>query len=821
MSHAIKTRHTHTQNRSSRSFSPGYTNILKMKNTLLSFTIIFFALFVSTIATGSEVIGNWNTYLSYSNAQHLYFKDSRIFCIASNNLFYIDKTDFDDINNTNNYPALYTTTKKDGLNDIKIKIAEYSKENNTTVIAYTNGNLDLIKEGNITNLPFIKLKDIGTDKAINNITFIDDNAYLSCDFGIVVINLSKMEISATYYLGNEGSYLSVNDLTTDGTYLYAATDDGLKKAAVDDPFLMNPKKWETITNIPGGGGQFTLVSYINNTLFASRNQGGGAYNLYRFSEDKWQYITAGYIINNISFNGEEYLVSYYNRLLIYSSDFKLTKQIQSLQAEDKTFSIACNKATWDTNKNIIWMADNNNGLTKINSSSSIAELFTPEGPVTDDIFRMKLNNGVLKIIPGGRNEEWNNKGTTASVSIFDGTKWFNITNIKSSTITPRDFVNLADDPSNSDHFYVATWNYGLAEFSKKGNEYSLDTIWTNENSTLHNIGNSTTIRVDGMAYDADGNLWITNSESPSSIKILTSDNEWLSLSYSDIDGKISLGEIKIDDNQIKWVQVPRGKGIMAIDDNGTIRDNSDDKSVLLKITNQEGEALSNSVVNTFTFDKTGNLWIGLSEGIAVYYNPEDVFKSTIYASQILIPRNDGTNLADPLLDGEKITAIEVDGGNRKWIGTQSNGAFLVSEDGLTTITHFTAENSPILSNTIIDIEIDQETGLVYFGTSEGLVTYQSDAKKASTLFTNVHAFPNPARLSQINTITISGLVNETFVKITDANGNLVYETISNGGYASWNGNNLRGDRVNTGVYYIFCSSKDGTKSEATKILVIK
>lgn len=188
---------------------------------------------------------------------------------------------------------------------------------------------------------------------------------------------------------------------------------------------------------------------------------------------------------------------------------------------------------------------------------------------------------------------------------------------------------------------------------------------------------------------------------------------------------------------------------------------------------------------------------------------------------MLIPRNDGTNLADPLLDGESITSIEVDGGNRKWIGTKSNGAFLVSDDGLTTLQHFTAENSELLSNAIVDIEIDQETGLVYIGTSEGLVSYQSDAKAAYPTFSNVHAFPNPARLSQTNTITVSGLVNETYVKITDANGNLVFETISNGGYASWNGNNLYGQRVSTGVYYIFCSTKDGTKTDATKVLIVK
>lgn len=792
-----------------------------MKKTVLSFSLILFTLLVSKTATCGEAVGNWKTYLSYNNAQYLYAKESRIFCVASNNLFYIDKADLDDIEETNNYPAIYTTTKSDGLNDLKIRIAEFSKENNTTVIAYENGNIDLIKDNKIINIPFIKTKDIGTDKQINNITFIDNKAYLSCDFGIVVLSILKEEISETYYLGEEGSYLSVNDFCSDGQFFYAATNDGLKRASINDPFLMNSKQWSTITNIPGGTGKFTFASYVNNIIFAARDQGNTT-NIYRLIDNTWSYTTSEYKLNNIAYNGDSYLFSFTNKMFILDTDFNITKRIQSIELNGETTLLKCNHAIWDSNKRIVWIADQNNSLIKYNIPNNTAEVFAPQGPASDNIFRMKFNNGVLKVVPGGRTSSWNNQQTPAAVYILNNSRWENVTNLKYNNSNIIDFVNLVDHPTNPDRFFVASWNYGIVEFSKKGDTYSQDTIWTEKNSTLHNIfTNNQYVRVDGMAFDEDNNLWVTNSQSPASIKILSADNIWHSLNFTDIDGRISLGEIMIDKNQTKWVHAPRGIGILAIDNSGDPSGKSKYNSVLLKIKDQDGKELSGSVINSYTFDKTGNLWIGLSEGIAVYYNPEDVFKSTLYASQVLIPRNDGTNLADPLLDGESITSIEVDGGNRKWIGTKSNGAFLVSDDGLTTLQHFTAENSELLSNAIVDIEIDQETGLVYIGTSEGLVSYQSDAKAAYPTFSNVHAFPNPARLSQTNTITVSGLVNETYVKITDANGNLVFETISNGGYASWNGNNLYGQRVSTGVYYIFCSTKDGTKTDATKVLIVK
>jgi hypothetical protein len=217
----------------------------------------------------------------------------------------------------------------------------------------------------------------------------------------------------------------------------------------------------------------------------------------------------------------------------------------------------------------------------------------------------------------------------------------------------------------------------------------------------------------------------------------------------------------------------------------------------------------------------GNIWVGTDKGIVVYYSPSRVFDDDhFYGQQIIVPRNDGTGLADILLGTEKVTAIAVDGANRKWIGTAKSGIYLVSEDGLEEVHHFTEENSPLLSNNITDIAINGENGIVYIGTDRGLISYKSTAIKGRNDFRGVYVYPNPVRHDYRGEIVITGLVGNVNVKITDITGNIVFETTALGGQAIWDGRNFSGDRVRTGVYMIFCTDEDGTQTHITKLLVI-
>jgi ligand-binding sensor domain-containing protein len=275
----------------------------------------------------------------------------------------------------------------------------------------------------------------------------------------------------------------------------------------------------------------------------------------------------------------------------------------------------------------------------------------------------------------------------------------------------------------------------------------------------------------------------------------------------------------------KWVLIPRlfnntTTGMFTFNDNGTETSDDDISRLFTFFYDQDGNKFQPTNFLCVAQDQDNALWMGTTDGPIVLNNQSKAFDANYACTRIKIPRNDGTNLADFLLDGMKINAIAVDGANRKWIGTESSGVFLVSANGLETVKHFTSENSPLLSNNIISIGINEKTGEVFFGTGKGLISYQSDAIEGGESFNNVHAFPNPVRETYKGVITITGLVTDSRVKITDITGNVVFETISNGGVATWDGNRRTGDRVATGVYLALCFSPDGKQYATAKILVI-
>jgi hypothetical protein len=331
-----------------------------------------------------------------------------------------------------------------------------------------------------------------------------------------------------------------------------------------------------------------------------------------------------------------------------------------------------------------------------------------------------------------------------------------------------------------------------------------------------------------MTYDNQGNLWILNNGGDL-IKYIDTKGIYHSMPYS-ISASTPQDIIICNQNpNQKIVLIPRHKNsltslLFTFDDNGTLDNTSDDKiKSLSKVYDQNNKEInfSSSLLRSIAQDNKGTLWIGTTTGLFVINNPEKMFDSDFRVHRVIIPRNDETGLADYLLGTEEIKAIAVDGANRKWIGTTTSGLYLVSEDGKQTIHHFTAENSPLLSNIIQSIAINDKTGEVFIGTSNGLVSYQSDAIKGNETFENIHAYPNPVRPGFVGQVAIVGLSTGTQVKITDVNGNILYETISNGGAATWNLCRFDGEKVSSGVYFAHCISANGKQKQITKILVIK
>jgi hypothetical protein len=373
-----------------------------------------------------------------------------------------------------------------------------------------------------------------------------------------------------------------------------------------------------------------------------------------------------------------------------------------------------------------------------------------------------------------------------------------------------DLLCIAVDPNDPTRYFAGSWGAGLVEMQ----DGIVTGTYNDQNSSLeYSVYNPSWMGVGGVAFDEQGNLWVTNSSAANLLSVKKTDGTWRSFSLSPVASAIDLGGITIDKSGQKWMLV-RDHGLIVFSDMGTIDNTADDKVRRLSGATGNG-SLPGATIMSLAVDQNGELWIGTNEGVAVIRNPENVFTGGNFDAYRPIIDQDGYGAY--LLDSEAVTAIAVDGANRKWFGTDRAGVFLMSPDGLEKIYHFTEDNSPLLSNSITSITIDGN-GEVFFGTSRGIIGYRAEATPPPPVFTDVVVFPNPVRPEYDGTIAVRGLVKDADIKITDIAGNLIFKTRAFGGQAIWNGRSFDGRKAQSGVYLVFISNNDGSETLATKIL---
>lgn len=748
-------------------------------------------------------MGKWRTHLAYNQVTQIAQSENKIFAVSEGALFSIDKEDL----------SMEFYSKLSGLSDANISRIENDRINNQLLITYDNGNIDVMTEGGIINIPDLYMKQMSASKSVNQIRFHGDKAYLACDFGIMVVNMTKREIADTYFIGPNGTELKIIATTIFQDHIYAISKDKLYKAVLNSPNISNYQYWETVNNLPGSGDLKALVSFAGKIIILRDNK------LYYLDQNNvWTALFHDLSIGTLNISDKKmFIVHDYNQLYIADDQFN-KHMVEGIGFVYDT--------EYDEERDITWLAAGNFGLLTFdeNATNRITE-YKPKGPALNRPFDMTFSGNKLFVTAGGRWSSQDNREGT--LMIFENAQW---TNILAKDIEPitgkkvRDFMNVAVNPNDKNHFFVTSYGTGLYEF--RNNEFHK---WYNHlNSTIETVVDGDPfnyIRLDGAVFDKNGNLFFVNSGAGNAIKILDATGSWHQLRFTGATNP-TMGDFLISNlnqNQ-KWIASVRYKpGIFVYDDNGTITDNSDDKSKFFsnfRDADEEGNTITPANILCLAQDKDGVIWAGTEQGPLLFYNTSKVFDEGYTCTRVKIPRNDGTELADYLLKDEKIKAIAIDGANRKWLGTETSGVFLMSENGQKTIHHFTIENSPLLSNDILSISINPVSGEVYIGTGKGLISYQSDAVDATETFSNVHAYPNPVRENYNGIITITGLVADTQVKITDLNGNLISETVSNGGIATWDGKDVRGRKVNTGIYLVICANSDGTQSAVTKIMVI-
>ncbi|CAN5134892.1 two-component regulator propeller domain-containing protein [soil metagenome] len=762
-----------------------YQRSSKRKSLIL---FLWFFIFFSALAWAQDniPIGTWRTHFSYRSINLLILAGNQVFAAGESGIIVFDKED----------NSLTKLSKIDGFSETEVSALAYHEENNLVVIGYANGNVDLYREGVIVNFDEFKKANIPGSKRINHITFHLSRIYFSTNIGVVVFDPGKMEIRGIYgNIGPGGARILAYASLVYNDSLFLATHSGIMAGSLNERVnLLDFANWkrfgseEGILNVP-----VRTLSRLNNKVFAGIDQEG----LFVYDGNSWEKATFTTLsrFNFIKSSQNKLLIGVGNDLYSSTSDLDFTK-IEDPAITEPTMAVI------DLAENI-WIADQSNGL--ISNFEGAFKSYIPSGPFSNKTFKLFNFHNKIVGVSGGYSSSFNALNNLAGFYIFENGQWQNFNPHLGNMPQVADLVGFAYLPQSNKLFF-ASYGKGLLEWD---NHNSFNII--NDQSIGSPLQNPTTspnsTLISGLASDPQGQLWITNYGVNQSLHLLNEGGSWQSFSFKGSDTRFPLG-ILVAANNDKWMRLRTERGSKVLVFNEV-------KNSSRILSNLEGEgALPGNIITDLVQDKNGYIWIGTDLGIVYILNPYSVLD------------NDRVNAIEPiynngfLLRGEHITSLKIDGGNRKWIGT-TRGIWLFDEAGESLIHHFTIDNSPLPSNNILDISIEEKTGEVFMATGKGMISYRGTATRGETIHRNVKIFPNPVRPNFNGLLGISGLADDAIVKITDIGGRLVKQVYAEGGTAVWDVNDHRGRRVRSGIYLVLSSSADGEETFIGKIAVIE
>lgn len=786
-----------------------------MRN-IKSIILIACAICCASTSFSQLPMGGWQTFFSYNHAGNMVQSKDKIYALSDGNLYSIDKE----------YESIETYTKLTGLTDGNITKIAYCQSQNTLVIVYDNCNIDLLTNSRIINVGDLKRAEV-SNKKVNNITIDGKFAYLACGFGVTVLNVEKAEIVDTYILGEKGTYVNVENVVFHNDSIYAQFGNTIRYASKKDNNLADFNHWKTFYLLSEkASSQGIVVTEENKDSLMNEGDILPISKIYAFNNSLLIRLEDVLIKRDSSVTRTMELPRNaslsVDDLLIVSKGDSMVAFNDNLERVVGVVADSVIETLYDPQSKAFWIcdfqADGRTIIQKYARDGRFMNYYVPDGPVSGEIAFVKYQDGKLFTGSGGPFDR--PLSTPGIVQFLENGRWSIITEMGMDSSVLRnshflDVIDIASDPQDNNHFFVSAWK-GLFEFQG----ISLINHFTGKNSQLS--GGSNTL-VDGLKYDKDGNLWMLNMLSPNPIHILTSNREWYQLSYSQLQSTDGLRDLFIDSKGYLWVIKYRdGTGVFCADLNGTPLDEQDDKKVFIStFYDKDSHALTLSTVRCITEDQEGVVWIGTDRGPLLVPDASKMFDPDFRVDRVKITREDNASYADYLLENEQINAIVVDGNNRKWVGTNSTGLYLLSSDGKETIHHFTTDNCPFTSNAIMDLFINNETGQLYIVTSSGLFLYQTDAIKGAESYNKVYAYPNPVKEDYDGPVTIVGLRENSQVRISDSEGRIIHDGVSNGGAYVWDGKDLNGRKVNTGVYFIYAALSDGSSKMVTKIAIIK
>ncbi|MAX69884.1 MAG: ABC transporter substrate-binding protein [Flavobacteriaceae bacterium] len=787
-------------------------------------TIIFVFAFLS-VGYCQDYSALWQGHFSYNNIVDITRGEEKIFAAAENAVFEYDIFS----------QEVKTITTIEGLSGGQITTIYYSETYQDLIIGYETGLIEIYSETDQSVLSVVDILEkqniTPANKGINDFYEHEGLLYISTDYGVSIYNLENLEFGDTYFLGNGGAQIQVNQVAILNNEIFVACYDnnGLRKAELSNPNLIDFQQWQTFMS-----GNFRTVNTFNNFIYAVRANR----DLFEITNTNFTQLFALDVLpldSQVSSTG--LIFSSANKVDFYNENIQLVNSLTPNEDYDTSFTsaIAIN--------DIVFVGTSDFGVLRTSlSDGSLYTSIKPSGPSENNIFKIDATTNTVWATYGAYNEALNPYPLNSKgISYLRDDLWENIP--FDNVLGTRELNTITPNIFNPNQVFISSFFNGILVL-----EDFQPTIQLNQtNSGLESLDNGNPnnidIRISATEFDTEGRLWVLNSRVDEALKRYDPiTGNWQGYSFSDIidnpmQDETGFFDLAIGNDGTKWIG-SYSNGLLAYNEGIS-------SSPLRNINSEVQNVPPFSRFQALALDNRNQLWVGMTKGLRVLYNTSGFFDDPNPSLSQIIILEDG--IAKELLEGQSITDIEVDGSNNKWVGTADGGVFYFSPDGQETIYQFTTDNSPLPSNTINDISLDTDNGIVYIATTRGLLSFSSGGSKPEETLDNAFAYPNPVRpeydvlgYNDLNDITkgvkISGLTENVNIKITDIEGNLVAEAQTNinlrsssanynfaidGGTAIWNGKNLGNSIVRTGVYLILISDLDSFETKVLKVLIVR
>lgn len=752
----------------------------------------------------------WSSITSYNTVNAIDITDDdTIWGVSNGGMFTFTNSEF-----------LNTYTPVDGMYRLDGLTIRYIEEINSLVIGYIDGMMDIY---DIDDDQFERIEDINrvqsfTSKRINDFELHDGSLFVATEFGIVVYDISTFLVSNSYTkIGSFDRGSPVLDIMIENSSIYLGGQQGVAVADLNDNLDLEAS-WINYNQSDGlGSATIQSVSYYDDTLYAS-----SASSNYILQQNSWVENPLLRSYTNLIYKD----VDDQDRLIMYTSDRVLiSDQMQTIEAIIPGINGITDLIYQTNNTNQVVISTLTSGIGLSNSSGNDLEYYAPQGPNLNFFDGISFDDGIL--ISGTTQLSQRNSiiDIRKGYYIRDDTGWRNINRATSDVLNKAQFQQVFTSTFTDNYFYFGSWGRGIARHNRETNEID---VFTSSNSTLRGwaADDPNFPVISGLQTDEEGAVWATSRFATDPLYVqLPGKDEWLNYGKSSaVNQNDEYLKLFVDSYNQKWITLQSaggsGRGLLVLDTGDPLITS---ESTGVKLTQDQGSGnLPDAMATSIIEDKEGEVWIGTERGIARFIFPQFVISGSSEERRAQWLINEDPNAASPfLLRDINVTTMAVNAANQKWIGTASEGIWLLNESGSAILKHYTVENSPLFSDAIRDISVNDETGEVYISTDAGLSIYQDVPVAASPSMDDLKVYPNPFLYDLHNRILIENLSDVTTIRILGVDGTLIRTIDNRGGRAEWNGLDAGGRQVGSGVYIVVALDSDGSERGIGKVAIIR